>query len=235
MRRVNHAGAEVSLLGGPALVALASAGTLIAPGLSRRARTASIVALLGGGAAGLYDDVREHRHAPGKGLRGHLDALVSGNLTSGAVKAVGLAATGVGVARMLFRPPVDVFLGAAIVAGEAHLANLFDLRPGRCLKFALLRAALPPGPGSTGPSVAVATMLPLDLRERTMLGDCGANALGAALGAAALVRLRSRAGRIAHLATVLSVIVAGERRSFSDVIAADPVLSWLDALGRPAQ
>jgi UDP-N-acetylmuramyl pentapeptide phosphotransferase/UDP-N-acetylglucosamine-1-phosphate transferase len=78
---------------------------------------------------------------------------------------------------------------------------------------------------------AVAAALPDDLAERTMLGDGGANALGALLGTALAAR-SSRAGRLAMLAGIVGLTAASERVSFTKVIADTPLLRELDALGR---
>ena len=64
-----------------------------------------------------------------------------------------------------------------------------------------------------------------------MLGDCGANALGAALGVAVLLRY-GLAGRLAHLVSLAILTGAGERVSFTEVIAGNRVLDRLDQLGR---
>jgi hypothetical protein len=64
-----------------------------------------------------------------------------------------------------------------------------------------------------------------------MLGDAGANALGALLGAAAARSLPRRA-RLALLAGIAALTVASEKVSFTKVIAASPPLNWLDMLGR---
>jgi hypothetical protein len=81
-------------------------------------------------------------------------------------------------------------------------------------------------------------MLPDDLGERAMLGDGGANALGAMLGAAAAVSL-PRPARLALLAGIAGLTAASEKVSFTKVIASTPALHWLDMLGRrpvaPAQ
>jgi UDP-N-acetylmuramyl pentapeptide phosphotransferase/UDP-N-acetylglucosamine-1-phosphate transferase len=228
------------MFGGPALVAGATAGTLLAKGPVPGTRTAISVALLGAGAAGLYDDLCEHRHAAAKGLRGHLVALGAGRLSSGAVKAAGLAGTGLLVAELTDRPGTEAadgaaqkFLGAALVVGSAHLANLFDLRPGRCLKIGLLVAPAVAG-SAVGPALgAAAALLSADLAERVMLGDSGANAFGAALGTATLLRF-GRTGRLLTLATVAALIASAERVSFSEVIAAQPLLRRIDECGRRA-
>jgi len=74
-------------------------------------------------------------------------------------------------------------------------------------------------------------LLPEDLGERAMLGDAGANALGALLGAAAAGSL-SRRARIAILAGVTALTAASEVVSFTKVIQRTPPLHWLDMLGR---
>ena len=64
-----------------------------------------------------------------------------------------------------------------------------------------------------------------------MLGDAGANALGAVLGTAAAAGL-SRRGRIAVLAGITGLTAASEVVSFTKVIQRTPLLHWLDMLGR---
>lgn len=73
--------------------------------------------------------------------------------------------------------------------------------------------------------------LPADLAERGMLGDAGANLLGAAVGTA-IARRAPGPLRIAALVAVIALTLASERVSFSAVIARTPVLSALDAWGR---
>jgi UDP-N-acetylmuramyl pentapeptide phosphotransferase/UDP-N-acetylglucosamine-1-phosphate transferase len=65
-----------------------------------------------------------------------------------------------------------------------------------------------------------------------MLGDCGANALGAGLATAAVAVL-PRPARLAALGCVLALNAASERVSFTAVIERTPWLRRLDALGRP--
>ena len=64
-----------------------------------------------------------------------------------------------------------------------------------------------------------------------MLGDAGANALGAMLGVAAAVNL-PRAARVALLAGIMGLTAASEVVSFTAVIERTPALLWLDMLGR---
>jgi hypothetical protein len=132
---------------------------------------------------------------------------------------------------------LDLALDSTLVAATANLVNLLDLRPGRAAKVvALLGLALggarPRTPG-LGPLLgAVAGVLPADLQGRAMLGDCGANALGAGLATAATTVL-PRSARVVALAAVLGLNAASERVSFTAVIERTPWLRRLDALGRP--
>lgn len=249
--RTNHRGEPVSLLGGPAVAAGVLAGALVgAP--SGRDAAALAVATASGTGFGLVDDLTEDRDGEiRKGLRGHLGALARGEVTTGGLKVLGIGA-GALVAAALSRPHdrlpagrgaraavrlVDVGLDGALIAASANLVNLLDLRPGRALKAAAIVAA-PAGvlggrAGGTGAAVlgAVVAELPDDLAERDMLGDSGANGLGAALGTAA-VQGCPRPVRLALLAGVVALTVASEKVSFTQVIARTPVLRELDAWGR---
>jgi hypothetical protein len=64
-----------------------------------------------------------------------------------------------------------------------------------------------------------------------MLGDCGANGLGAAVATVAADRM-PRAARLIALAGVVALNLASERVSFTAVIERHPVLRALDGLGR---
>ncbi len=233
--RTNHRGEPVTLLEGPAVVAGALAGTLIAPGLSARSRAALAVAGAGAGAFGCYDDLAGGGGR--RGFRGHLGALARGEVTSGAVKLGGIGITGLAAAAALGGTAADQLINAGLVAGGANLLNLFDLRPGRAVKVTLAAAALT-GSGSPAgrrcaavPLGAALALLPEDLAERAMLGDAGANALGAMLGAAAAVAW-PRPARAAALAVVVGLTAASEAVSFTKVIERTPPLRWLDMLGR---
>jgi UDP-GlcNAc:undecaprenyl-phosphate GlcNAc-1-phosphate transferase len=232
--RTNHRGESVTLLEGPAFVAGAATAVALAPGLPARARAAGLLAAVGAGAVGAYDDLAGAGSA--KGFHGHLAALKRGEVTSGSVKIAGIGATGLASAALITRTPVDALVGGALIAGAANLVNLLDLRPGRALKVGLLHApvAVAGGPAGVlvaGPLGAGAALLPEDLEERAMLGDGGANALGALLGTAVVLRY-GRAGRFAHLAAIAALTAASEKVSFSRVIDSTPALRWFDRLGR---
>ncbi|MEV4807981.1 hypothetical protein AB0K18_49015 [Nonomuraea sp. NPDC049421] len=238
--RKNHRGEPITLLEGPAFVAGAGAAAALTPGLTPRVRAAALLAGAGSGALGAYDDL--YGTTSFKGFKGHLSALARGEVTSGAVKILGIGATGLGAAALVSQGPADILVNGAAIAGSANLANLFDLRPGRAVKVGLLTggpllaAALfrdQPAAGALAavPLGAAAALLPDDLGERAMLGDAGANALGALLGLAAITKL-GRPGRYALLGTVVALTAAAEKVSFTKVIAGNPVLNRIDMLGR---
>jgi hypothetical protein len=213
----------VTLLPGPVLA--------LAAGLTGGGGTASLLAGAGAGAVGCYDDVVGSRvdQRSSKGLRGHASALREGRVTAGAVKVLGIGATGLLAARLSGRRGADVLLDGALVAGGANLLNLFDVRPGRALKVGLAVAVAVDEPG---PAAAAAVLLPGDLAERAMLGDAGANGLGAVLGLALARRLPGRRERAAVLGAVVAMTAASEAVSYSRVIDAVPPLRALDRLGR---
>lgn len=219
---------------------------------------AAATAVLCATAAGLVDDLDAGSHdgqAPAKGLHGHLGALARGQVTTGVLKIVviggGALVAGSALAWQAAshgRPGrnrlpllVDAAGRATLIASWANLANLLDLRPGRALKacgLVALGVAAAGGAGaapsrllSTGVLAVAAVSLPGDLAERTMLGDTGANALGALLGAS-LAAHSCPALRATACATGVGLVLASEKVSFSQVIATNRWLSALDQLGR---
>ena len=268
--RTNHRGELVTLLEGPAVavgaITAEVVGAAVGARLSGRAGVAPTaesqrrsfsertvgshaslaMAVAGGGALGfgVLDDLAGSGKR--RGLKGHLGALAHGEVTTGAVKLAGLAATGLAGGLLLGGRRSDLVINAGLIAGGANLLNLFDLRPGRAVKVAALSAALIAAGGAAGgpdrsaglaavaaPLGAGLGLLPEDLAERAMLGDAGANALGAMLGAAAATSL-PRGARVGLLAGIFALTVASEKVSFTKVIERTPALRRLDMLGRRA-
>jgi hypothetical protein len=202
-------------------------------------RTMVVLTVAGFGLLGLLDDVAGKGAPTDKGFRGHLRALASGRLTTGAVKLIGGGALAVVVVGALQPSWVDLFVDAAIVALAANTANLFDRAPGRCGKvtlvaFAVLWAATGADTRLAGVALvagAAIGLLPGDLDERFMLGDAGANAYGAALGLGVVLACGQTA-RLAVLVVLVGLNVLSELVSFSRVIESTPPLRWFDRLGR---
>jgi UDP-GlcNAc:undecaprenyl-phosphate/decaprenyl-phosphate GlcNAc-1-phosphate transferase len=246
--RENHRGHTLPTAGGLVVVAaalaveagwtaLAVAGVGDATAPNRRL---VLFAVVGFAFLGLVDDLAGSG-ADGRGFRGHLRAAAHGHLTTGGLKLAGGAA----LATVLAAPFAQgrfaqLVVDALVIALAANLANLFDRAPGRTIKVALLATvvllvAVGLAPELAGVAIIVgATLVVLadDLRERLMLGDTGANALGGALGVGA-VAATAPATRLWVMVVLLVLNVASERFSFSRVIDAVPPLRVLDRLGRP--
>jgi UDP-GlcNAc:undecaprenyl-phosphate/decaprenyl-phosphate GlcNAc-1-phosphate transferase len=209
---------------------------LLDPDLRRWAVYVLGVALLG-----LLDDAlgRGSESLAPRGWRGHARALAEGGFSTGAIKAVGALALAAyatsGLGQHDFRYVADL----ALLLLTTNLFNLLDLRPGRVEKVLVSLLA--------GLCVGAWTVAPLDLlgifigpvlvvawftlRERAMLGDTGANLVGALAGVSLLVTLGDDA-RLVALAVVVVLNLYGEFRSISRTIEAVPLLRSLDSLGR---
>ncbi|WP_277210721.1 hypothetical protein [Isoptericola croceus] len=238
--RTNHRGVPVSMLEGPAVTAGLVAGAFVS-GDAPRARAATVLACAGAGVFGVVDDLAEDTTHRTKGLRGHLGALADGRLTTGGLKVLGIGATSM-LAAAVGTPRrggavghgADVALNGALIAGTANLVNLLDLRPGRAIKASALLAA--PAVGCSSGAVgallgASAAAAPRDLAGQDMLGDGGANALGAFVGTRWAL-CAPRPLRVAALGAVVALTLASERVSFSAVIERTPWLHRIDQAGR---
>jgi hypothetical protein len=166
-------------------------------------------------AIGLADDLWS---GPERGFRAHLRA----GATTGTLKLVGIPLWALWRTRS---PSAAVLIGLS-----ANLLNQLDTRPGRAVKaFVIGSVALG---GRPRRALAVAVLLaPYDLREMTMLGDAGSNALGAVLGLESVGRLTGLR-RTSAIGALAAVTLLGERRSLGDLIEATPGLRALDRLGR---
>jgi UDP-GlcNAc:undecaprenyl-phosphate/decaprenyl-phosphate GlcNAc-1-phosphate transferase len=202
-----------------------------------------LLLLLAGGAvvflAGVYDDLHTGET---RGLMGHLRQLARGKLTAGGVKLLAgvagaaVAATAVGVGGWA------LLLGILAAAGATNALNLLDVSPGRALKAFVAAAAvvIVASWRSNGAIVEAAglgaalALLPLDLGERAMLGDAGANLLGYLVGVGLLASLPAWGLGVA-LVVVLAVHLAAETVTLSRIIRSVAPLRWLDDLGRAHQ
>lgn len=198
----------------------------------------SVLVATGFGLFGLLDDLAGDGGS--RGFGGHLRALAGGHLTTGAVKLFGGGALAVVAAAIATdEAPGRLLADAALIALAANLANLFDRAPGRVGKVALvcaLAVALTAGVDErlVGPVVVLGALVALlgpDLHERLMLGDSGANVLGAMLGFS-VVLTTAASTRTAVLVGVIVLNLLSERISFSAVIDRTPPLRMVDRLGR---
>jgi hypothetical protein len=200
--------------------------------------------LVGSGAFGTGSGVadrgsRETAETPPRGWRGHSRAALSGGFSTGAAKAAGSLGIALFALSGQGYSTDEYLLGVGVLVLATNLFNLLDLRPGRSAKaLLLLGAALTLGSFDTaglwtvglflGP---ILVLLPLDLRERGMLGDTGSNAIGAVAGVWLIATLDTT-GQAVALAAMALITLYGEFRSISRLIDRTPGLRHLDSLGR---
>uniref|UniRef100_A0A7C2IDU5 Glycosyl transferase family 4 n=1 Tax=Ammonifex degensii TaxID=42838 RepID=A0A7C2IDU5_9THEO len=185
---------------------------------------------------GLLDDAWGSRRA--SGFKGHFGRLFRGELTTGALKAMATMAGSL----ILFLPGSAVgegVLNAVLVALWVNTLNLFDLRPGRAGKVFLVTAVVLTAAAWRSPELyllwvvggALCAFLPFDLRGKAMMGDAGANTLGAVIGATIAWTLGTEA-RLGILFGLLTLHILTERYSLTEIISRNRVLNSLDRLGR---
>jgi UDP-N-acetylmuramyl pentapeptide phosphotransferase/UDP-N-acetylglucosamine-1-phosphate transferase len=198
-------------------------------------------------ALGLVDDTlaREdsagEQRLPQRGWRGHGAAALRGELTTGVLKAGGALGLALLSMSYLGLSSGRWLLAAGVLVLATNVFNLLDLRPGRASKaFVLLGAGLTLGAGelrqlwALGLFAAPALVAGVyDLRERAMLGDTGANLLGALAGLWLVLTL-SGTGQLIALALLAAITLYGELRSISTLLEKTPGLRALDSWGRPS-
>ncbi len=226
----------IVLLAGACLLVLAETADLV--DVPTGPLLTTVLGATGFGLLGLLDDLAGD--ASSRGFSGHLGALREGRLTTGAVKLFGGGALAVLVASTVSDQHLARLLAdAALIALSANLANLLDRAPGRVAKAGLVAAvpiALVAGFDArlAGPIIVLAGVVALlgpDLREELMLGDTGANVVGATLGLA-VVLTAAPSTRSIVLGVVAALNVLSEWISFSTIIERTPPLRALDRLGR---
>ncbi len=197
------------------------------------------------GYLGWIDDTKAKES--GGGFRGHLGSAYSDHaVTTGLIKLVAGVAVSIGAVLVADATDglVELIRGAAIVALSANMLNLFDRAPARSTKvsflwFVVLAASvfiwsdshtalqLVWAAGAVGATTGLA---PSELMERHMQGDTGVNVTGALLGFSTFM-VATPVVQWVVLAVLASLNLASERTSFSEVIAANPLLSRIDEAG----
>jgi UDP-GlcNAc:undecaprenyl-phosphate/decaprenyl-phosphate GlcNAc-1-phosphate transferase len=184
--------------------------------------------------AGLIDDLVGQRP---RGLRAHLAAALKGRLTTGTLKIAVIVGAAALVVLTGPRGTDRMVAGMVLIPAFANLWNGFDVAPGRAAKFFVLGAWVTVT-FAAHVSHLLLRMLGatvflgwLDLRERGMLGDSGANLLGFAL-AVSLYGVLSPPALIALAVLGVVLNLLAETVTFSRIIAHAPPLRWFDQLGR---
>lgn len=249
LRRRNYAARQLAFPLGAVLVAASLVALAALAPLDDRAELSLLdpelrrwfAYVVGVAFLGLFDDAlgRGGETKTARGWRGHGRAVLSGDLSTGAIKAIGAFALAAYATSGLGRESFDYVVDLALLLLATNIANLLDLRPGRVEKTLLLVAA--------GLCIGYRTLAPVELlglfigpvivgayftlREKAMLGDTGSNVIGALIGIW-LVTTLSDPGRVVALAVLVALTIYGEFRSISAAIERIPPLRQLDSLGR---
>ncbi|MCL5057300.1 MAG: hypothetical protein M1130_04745 [Actinobacteria bacterium] len=189
---------------------------------------------------GLMDDCWGEQKS--RGFKGHIKSLIEGRPTTGAVKALGGGLAALYIAVLIYAESgslIMIPLDALALALSVNTFNLLDLRPGRAGKVYLASAAVLIILFSSSPPVvflaltagSLAAYLPADLKGRAMMGDAGANALGAVMGLS-VVWLFSVETKAVYLLALAAVNIISEKYSLTGIIASNRMLNYIDMLGR---
>jgi UDP-N-acetylmuramyl pentapeptide phosphotransferase/UDP-N-acetylglucosamine-1-phosphate transferase len=211
--------------------------------------------VLGFAFLGLIDDLGASGSS--RGFKGHVATVLRGRPSTGALKLFGGGFVGLLVASQFgssFRGTAVgatfsakassvgwLLFNAALIALSANVGNLFDRAPGRTIKvstvcfFSMMIGAVAAGNWLPLAPIAVVIGASLgllidDLREHMMLGDTGANVLGAVL-AIGIVAGASTTIRVIVMALLIALNGAAELVSFSRVIERTAPLRAADRAG----
>ncbi len=239
--RANYSGKKIPTLGGLiVLVALLIAASVVIfiPDLDNKhhAPLEMLFIALGFGFIGLLDDLIGDKSS--QGFRGHLSALFHGQITTGALKLFGgpIIAFIALSSQIPDRGYIPVLIDVIAISLIANFFNLLDLAPGRCCKYVLVTlgicAWVAPTPAFQYCIMAIiAVVLILDIRESLMLGDTGANAIGAIVGLTA-VSCSSDFATIIVALVAFALNLLSEFVSYSSIIEKLVPLRAFDHLGQ---
>ncbi|MBM7555252.1 glycosyl transferase family 4 [Halanaerobacter jeridensis] len=197
--------------------------------------TRIIILLLTMTLIGIIDDTLGQKEF--QGFKGHLKALfLEFTLTTGFLK---MSLSFIVTFYLFFYWYFDLLsalVATLIVLLAANFINLLDVRPGRALKGFILLSGI----GLFFSSniillmpilIMVLFFLPVDLKAEAMMGDVGANVLGAVGGVNFIINISS-GGKILMLCGLIIINFCSEICSLSQLISGNKLLNFLDQLGR---
>lgn len=186
------------------------------------------------GATGLLDDLAGNRLV--RGLKGHFDSLRKGVLTTGIIKVVVISISALLLALNYKESLGEVIISTGIIVFMSNLVNLLDLRPGRSIKFFIIISIFIINRDNLlyylPYFLSFLVYLPYEMKEEMMLGDCGANLLGFILGFNIVLKTESFVNLLLIFILAFFLNILSEKYSFSSIIKINPVLNWIDSLGR---
>lgn len=195
-----------------------------------------LVAVFGMSFTGFIDDMLGQRDT--LGFKGHFTRLlIKGELTTGGLKALAGGFLALFVSLLCSGSLVELLLNTLLIALFTNSMNLFDLRPGRCIKVFLIimmpvliftRSTILPLVPLLG---AVLAYFRYDLKAQAMMGDAGSNVLGVGLGLAVALGLQT-VPRLVILVLLVVLHLYAERYSITHTIEKYRILNAIDRIGR---
>ncbi|MBM7581312.1 UDP-N-acetylmuramyl pentapeptide phosphotransferase/UDP-N-acetylglucosamine-1-phosphate transferase [Caldicoprobacter guelmensis] len=173
-----------------------------------------------------------------KGIKGHVGTLFKGNISTGGIKLIITALTGMYVSWCYHRELMAWVVYALLFSLFVNFINLMDLRPGRAIKVFMLSVIVIVtlgGFSNIWMFIPLLASLPFyikgEMEERYMLGDTGANLLGGIIGLYAIKEVPFVPAAV-MLTALISIHVIAEYHSLSKFIESIPALRFIDQLGR---
>ncbi len=186
--------------------------------------------------AGILDDILCDGSI--KGLKGHLGHLLRGRLTTGSFKAIMAGVVALIISMELSTDFFERSLNSLLFMLFTNFFNLLDLRPGRAIKVFFLAWSMPFCISSFNEYWAmlcplaggIVAYLPYEMKREGMMGDAGANGIGAGIGLYYCYGLNPLAKTMAVI--ILAVLhIISEMYSFTEFIRNNKVLRYIDDLG----
>jgi UDP-GlcNAc:undecaprenyl-phosphate GlcNAc-1-phosphate transferase len=195
--------------------------------------------LLAIGLLGFLDDAAGTKNP--KGLIGHFRYfLLEGRLSTGFLKALSTVIISFFTSWLVNENIYQFLMNGILLSLSINALNLFDLRPGRAIKVFIfvmflvfiLSESLSGSFIFFFPTVgAVLAFMPLDLKGRAMLGDAGANVLGAIVGLE-LILVLPDSFKVMIIFLFIALHLLCERYSLTKIIEKIPLLAYFDRIGR---
>jgi UDP-N-acetylmuramyl pentapeptide phosphotransferase/UDP-N-acetylglucosamine-1-phosphate transferase len=186
--------------------------------------------------AGLIDDLLGDDSS--KGFKGHIKSLHHWKLTTGGLKAITGIITAIIISIRFSDDLCNFLINILLAALIINLINLFDTRPGRAVKgfFSSLFLMILSGAFHFNEYLfivigVIIAYMPIDLKEKGMMGDTGANFLGVILAASIIQGINKVSIRFFILVIAFLLNIVSEKYSFTEIIAKNRVLSLIDKFG----
>lgn len=194
-----------------------------------------LILSLGMCALGVIDDFMGDKNV--KGFKGHIVSLFHFRLTTGGFKATIGFLLALYASVLISKNFIDLIINTFLIALFANLFNLFDLRPGRALKFFFILFAVliiinPDYAVYMFPLAAFSLVyFPYDIKAKAMLGDAGSNIIGSIVGLYAGISL-PRSIKLVFLILLILIHIIAEKYSLTKIIEKMKILNYIDKIGR---